>query len=131
MILVAGGQILRDFIKYGARPENLYGIDLLPDRIEEARRVSPNIDFRYGNAEELPYEEEFFDIVIQFTVFTSILDMNMKKKVAGEMLRVLKPSGSILWYDYHMNNPKNPTHYPRPTPDQSNRPLLVACLLFA
>jgi len=34
--------------------------------------------------------------------------MNMKKKIAGEMLRVLKPSGFILWYDYHMNNPKNP-----------------------
>ena len=24
------------------------------------------------------------------------------------MLRVLKADGIILWYDYHMNNPKNP-----------------------
>ncbi|MBI4686396.1 MAG: hypothetical protein HY756_01215 [Nitrospirae bacterium] len=24
------------------------------------------------------------------------------------MRRVLKPDGIILWYDYHMNNPKNP-----------------------
>lgn len=24
------------------------------------------------------------------------------------MLRALKPDGIILWYDYHMNNPKNP-----------------------
>ncbi|HBE44910.1 MAG TPA: hypothetical protein DDW17_05500 [Deltaproteobacteria bacterium] len=86
------GQILRDFIKYGARPESLYGIDLLPDRIESAKKISPNIDFRCGNAEELAYEDEFFDIVMQSTVFTSILDMNMKKKIAGEMLRVLKPS---------------------------------------
>ncbi len=102
-----GGE-LRNMVRYGAKPENLYGIDLLVDRIEEAKRLSPNIDFRYGNAEELPYEEKFFDIVMQFTVFTSILDMNMKKKIAGEMLRVLKPSGFIIWYDYHMNNPKNP-----------------------
>jgi len=24
------------------------------------------------------------------------------------MCRVLKPEGLILWYDYHMDNPKNP-----------------------
>ena len=24
------------------------------------------------------------------------------------MLRVVKPHGLILWYDFHMNNPKNP-----------------------
>ena len=103
-----GGGILRDFIKYGARPRNLYGIDLLPDRISEAKRLSPNIDFRCGNAEDLPYENENFDIVMQFTVFTSILDKRMKQRIASEMLRVLKSDGIILWYDYHVNNPKNP-----------------------
>jgi hypothetical protein len=24
------------------------------------------------------------------------------------MLRILKPEGMVLWYDYHMNNPGNP-----------------------
>jgi len=24
------------------------------------------------------------------------------------MLRVLKPEGIIIWYDFHINNPKNP-----------------------
>jgi len=32
----------------------------------------------------------------------------MKKKIAEEMLRVLKADGFILWYDFRMNNPKNP-----------------------
>jgi len=32
----------------------------------------------------------------------------MNQGIATEMLRVLKPDGIILWYDYHMNNPKNP-----------------------
>jgi len=103
-----GGQVLRNCIKYGARPENLYGIDLLCESISEAKRLSPNIDFRCGNAEELPFEDGTFDIVMQFTVFTSILDDQMKYKIAGEMLRVSKLEGIILWYDYHMNNPKNP-----------------------
>jgi len=44
----------------------------------------------------------------QFTVFTSILDISMKQSIAGEMLRVLKPDGIILWYDYYRNNPMNP-----------------------
>jgi ubiquinone/menaquinone biosynthesis C-methylase UbiE len=103
-----GGGELRNFIRYGARPENLYGIDLLPERIKGAKILSPNIDFRCGNAEELPYEDEAFDIIMQFTVFTSILNSQMKKNIAKEMLRVLKPSGIILWYDYHINNPRNP-----------------------
>lgn len=102
------GSELRNLIRYGAKPKNLFGIDLLPVRIDEAKTLSPNIDFQCGSAEEIPYDNDMFDIVLQFTVFTSVLDMNMKKKIASEMLRVLKPHGIILWYDYHMDNPKNP-----------------------
>lgn len=102
------GGLLRDFIKYGATPENLYGIDLLKDRIEVGRHLSPNIHFECADASNQPYESEFFDIVMQSTVFTSILDGKMRKNIAKEMLRVLKPEGMILWYDYHVNNPGNP-----------------------
>ncbi len=102
------GGVLRDFIKYGATTQNLHGIDLLPDRIEEAKRISPNIDFRCSDAEELPYADENFDIVLSFTVFTSIFDRSMKKNITKEMLRILKPEGIILWYDYFISKPTNP-----------------------
>ena len=102
------GGVLRDFIDYGAMPENLYGIDLLPDRIETAKKLSPHINFYLASATELPFEDEFFDIVMQFTVFTSILDYSMKQKIAQEMLRVLKPDGIIIWYDYWISKPTNP-----------------------
>ena len=102
------GAVLRDFVKYGARPENCYGIDLLADRIEAARRLSPNMSFSCGDAETLHHESEYFDIVISFTLFTSILDTAMKQNIAAEMLRVLKPGEIVLWYDYHVNNPRNP-----------------------
>ena len=45
---------------------------------------------------------------MQFTVFTSILDYSMKQKIAQEMLRVLKPDGIIIWYDYWISKPTNP-----------------------
>ena len=102
------GGVLRDFIKYRALPENLYGIDLLLDRIEMAKKLSPHINFYLGSATELPFEDNFFDIVMQFTVFTSILDYSVKQKVAQEMLRVLKPDGIIIWYDYWISKPTNP-----------------------
>jgi len=102
------GSVLRDFLKYGAVPENCYGIDLLPDRIKTAKRLSPHMNFLCGNAEKLPYEDDFFDIVLCFTIFTSIFDTKMKHNIASEMLRVLNANGIILWYDYHINNPKNP-----------------------
>jgi ubiquinone/menaquinone biosynthesis C-methylase UbiE len=49
-----------------------------------------------------------FDIVLQSTVFTSILQDEMKRAVASEMARVLKSEGIILWYDFFYDNPKNP-----------------------
>jgi len=102
------GAVLRDFIKYGAKPKYLYGIDLLDDRIEIAKDISPNINFKCGDASNLPYKDESFDIVAQFTVFTSILNKEIKKYIAKEMLRVLKKEGIILWYDFSYNNPRNP-----------------------
>lgn len=102
------GANLRRLVEYGARPENLAGVDLLEDRIQRARGLSPRVDLRCGNAEELPYEDGSFDMVMQLTVFTSILDEGMKANVARQMLRVLKPGGHILWYDFHISNPRNP-----------------------
>ena len=102
------GWPLRELIKYGARPEHLYGMDLLRNAIQEAQWISPNMDFRCGNAEALPFGNGSFDIVMQFTVFTSILDDRMKRNVAEEMLRVLRPVGFVLWYDYFVAKPTNP-----------------------
>jgi len=45
--------------------------------------------------------------VSQFTVFTSILVPSVREAIAAEMLRVLKPNGLILWYDFRYNNPHN------------------------
>lgn len=102
------GGVLRDFVKYGTDPSNCFGIDLLPDRIEKAKKLSPNMHFICGNAEKLPYGDKEFDLILTFTVFSSILDNTMKQNIAKEMLRVLKPEGIILWYDYFRDNPKNP-----------------------
>jgi ubiquinone/menaquinone biosynthesis C-methylase UbiE len=103
------GYWLREFMKWGVRPENITGIDLLVDRVAEARYLCPEaVRIVDGNAVELAFPDATFDLVVQSTVFTSVLDAIMKQRMASEMLRVVKDDGSILWYDYHANNPWNP-----------------------
>src|SRR5438093_7833717 len=45
------GQWLREFVQWGARPENLYGVDLLAERIEAARSLcAPGVHLICGDA---------------------------------------------------------------------------------
>lgn len=100
---------LRKFVRWGASPQNLVGIDLLSERITEARSVCPPaITLRCQNATDLTNLAGEFDVVLQSTVFTSILDPQMKRQIASEMLRKLRVDGMIVWYDFHVNNPANP-----------------------
>ena len=103
------GDLLRDFIKWGARAENLVGLELIDERVADAHHLCPkDVTILQGNAANLQLSDQMFDLVLQSTVFTSVLDYGTKQQMAAEMCRVLKPDGLILWYDYHMNNPRNP-----------------------
>ncbi len=97
------GAELAKFTLYGMQAGRLFGVDLLPDRIQRAKERFPDLSLTQGNAAVLPYANASFDLVLQFTVFTSILDDGLRSRMAKEMLRVLKPGGSILWYDYIFN----------------------------
>jgi ubiquinone/menaquinone biosynthesis C-methylase UbiE len=102
------GYWLREFAKWGACPNNIAGVDLLPDRVANAKELCPQgMEISCANATSLAIHDGTFDLVCQFTVFTSVLDWNTKKLMALEMLRVAKEAGIIIWYDYHANNPKN------------------------
>jgi ubiquinone/menaquinone biosynthesis C-methylase UbiE len=101
------GNELAKFVGYGAAARNLFGVDLLGDRVREGREKFSALQFTCGNAATLPYPDAAFDLVLQFTVFTSILDDALRRRIASEMVRVLEPRGAILWYDYRLN-PTNP-----------------------
>jgi len=102
------GVWIRELIKWGAQPENLVGIDLLPERITRARALCPtSVAFEIGNAARLRFPSASFDVILQATVFSSILDPEVRTNVAQEMLRTLKPGGSILWYDFFVKRRQN------------------------
>ena len=102
------GETLAGFKAWGARPDNLFGVDLLADRIRRARENFPAMNFQEANAEALPFANGFFDLVTVFTVFTSILDPQMTRNLSREINRVLRSGGAVVWYDFRMNNPFNP-----------------------
>lgn len=102
-----GGALLR-WIQWGALPENCQGIDLVSDRLEQARKRLPlAVGLMTGDASRLSFPDERFDVTSQLTVFSSILDDGMQEVIAREMLRVTKPGGFILSYDFWLN-PVNP-----------------------
>lgn len=103
------GHWLRALVQWGAAPERVTGIDLQHARAVEARRAcAPAVGLAAASGALLPFDDATFDIVLQSTVFTSILDASLRARVAREMMRVLKPDGMVLWYDFHVNNPRNP-----------------------
>jgi ubiquinone/menaquinone biosynthesis C-methylase UbiE len=99
------GQWLLEFQQWGAQASNLHGIDLLEQRVMQARQRAPAADIQCGDASRLAWPDRSFDLVTQFTVFSSILDENMRTRIAAEMLRVVRPAGHILWYDCRYSNP--------------------------
>ena len=103
------GQWLRQFVQWGADPERLVGIELDPVRVAQARRLSPaSVRILEGDAAETGIPSGSFDLVYQSVVFTSILNMGVRRALAREMLRLLKPQGIALWYDFRVDNPHNP-----------------------
>jgi SAM-dependent methyltransferase len=102
------GYWLHRLISWGAQPELVAGIDLLRDRVGKAARLSAgSIGLSCGSALALPFGSARFDLVLQFMVFSSILDPDARRRVADEMVRVLAPEGAILWYDFAVPNPRN------------------------
>lgn len=102
------GAWIRDFVKWGVPPENVWAIDLLPECVAEARRrCAAGVHLECASAASLPFAHASFDLVLQATMFSSILDPTVRRLVAAEMLRVAGSNGVILWYDLHLNNPWN------------------------
>ncbi|MFA5940464.1 MAG: class I SAM-dependent methyltransferase [Sinimarinibacterium sp.] len=103
---VASGQKLLDVacgtgvvaITAARRGATVSGLDLSPVLLDEARRnaavIGAPIEFREGDAENLPYGDASFDVVL--SQFGHMFAPRPAVAI-GEMLRVLKPGGRIAF----------------------------------
>jgi SAM-dependent methyltransferase len=104
-----GGYNLLDLLRFGFQPGNLVGNELLPERAQVARGLLPEeLSILAGDAMDMQLPAASFDVVLQSTVFTSILDREFQNELAARMWEWAKPGGGVLWYDFIYNNPRNP-----------------------
>jgi ubiquinone/menaquinone biosynthesis C-methylase UbiE len=77
------------------------GIDLSPEMLELARRrislSGREIDLRTGDAQDLPFDDESFDVVVCTYSLCNIPDPAV---AVAEMHRVLRPGGRLVLVDH-------------------------------
>jgi SAM-dependent methyltransferase len=91
------GYFLHRLKEYGAA--HAAGIDLMEERIEAARASYPTLELVAGDASALPWGDGEFDVVTHFTCLSSVLDPDVRARIAAEMWRVLRPGGVLVSYD--------------------------------
>ncbi|KNZ31773.1 MAG: methyltransferase type 11 [Methylibium sp. NZG] len=103
------GANLLELMRIGFTPQHLAGIELLPERHAAAReRLPGSVRLALGDATAAPLAPAASqDIVLQATVFSSLLDDAFQQRLATAMWTALKPGGAVLWYDFTVDNPRN------------------------
>ncbi len=85
---------------------DVYGVDLNKKMLSLAenqlRKKGLKANLRNANVESLPYEDNYFDTVVNTMAFSGYPDGEL---ALSEMLRVLKPQGQLILID--INYPKN------------------------
>ncbi|MEI7554827.1 class I SAM-dependent methyltransferase [Candidatus Chlorohelix sp.] len=83
----------------------VFGIDAAPEMIELANKKAAEkgveVGFQVAYAQELPFADATFDVVISRLVFHH-LPGDLKLQALNEIQRVLKPGGKCLVVDFDM-----------------------------
>ena len=81
---------------------DVVGADISENMLDLARKKAPGIDFRYGDASELPFADESFDAV---TIAFGIRNFDKRAQCIRELHRVLKDGGMLAIAEFSI--PRN------------------------
>jgi ubiquinone/menaquinone biosynthesis C-methylase UbiE len=87
-------------LNHGLDPEHLYGIDIEQSRIDRGLRRFPILNLLHGDASDMDFQPDSFDLAMESTMFIQLTDEPMAQAIANEMLRVVKPGGFLMLTDW-------------------------------
>lgn len=91
---------------YAAEGCHAFGIDLSPAMVARARRrLGDRADLREGDATDMPYADQSFDLVVA-AMFLHELDAAVCAGVLDEIRRVLRADGRLLVVDFGPRGPQ-------------------------
>ena len=102
-----GGGSLHNYLRLGFSPVNLFGTDILEKRIMEGKKRFPNVNFSCDDASNMQFEDGFFDITTESTMFMQLTDIELSMKISKEMVRVTKQNGYIILKDWRYSDPRD------------------------
>jgi ubiquinone/menaquinone biosynthesis C-methylase UbiE len=74
------------------RGASVVGVDIAEAMVSRARRLHPELEFRHGDAQALPFPDASFDSVVANFL---LLHLGRPEQVAAELARVLAPCGRL------------------------------------
>ena len=98
---------LADVLSWGIDETDLHGIELDAVRAARAQKALPQADLKVGDATQLPWRNDYFNLVVASTVYSSILDQSVREMISKEISRVVSPDGVVILYDMAVGNPQN------------------------
>jgi len=100
-----GGGNFYQLLRLGYEASNISGIDILPGRVDAARKAYPNIRFVVGDASRMEFPDASFDLLSEFTMFATLPDDAIAVEIAREMIRVCRSDGYIILVDWRTPKP--------------------------
>lgn len=88
------GDLHDDLVSAGIRADRITGVDVIPDRLAQAKARGRSVALASGSA--LPLRTGSFDLVVAFTVLSSIHDDGVLGGIEAEARRVLRPTGAFI-----------------------------------
>ena len=99
-------RLLAQLVAGGERPGQVVGLDVSDEMIRRARGASTqydNILFVVGSAQQIPWEENFFDKVLSVESFYYYPD---QERALAELFRVMAPHGRLfILINLYKDNP--------------------------
>lgn len=87
-----------DLIYYKKLGADIYGIDASEELLGIAKNKLPNANLKISFLENIPFEDNFFDIVLSKYAIQTSSDLG---PIFSEIHRVLKPSGTMMYLVVH------------------------------